>query len=74
MPTTQRPRDHVSRQIRAALAADRRTQSELAAMLGISQPQVSARLNGSVCWSVDEVSKVATWLNIKPSWFMDGAA
>ena len=43
-------------------------------MLGISQPQVSARLNGSVCWSVDEVSKVATWLNIKPSWFMDGAA
>jgi len=54
----------ISTEIRACMARGHRTQSELAAELGLSQPSVSARLKGEVPWDVDELAAVASWLDI----------
>ncbi len=46
------------------MARGQRTQGELAAVLGLSQPSVSSRLKGDVAWDVDELAKVASWLDV----------
>ena len=38
--------------------------SKKAAVLGLSQPSVSSRLKGDVAWDVDELAKVASWLDV----------
>lgn len=45
--------------IRSALTRREITQQQLAAALGITQPQVSARLAGRVRWRADELATVA---------------
>lgn len=64
MPTDQSPTQVVSGEIRACMARGQRTQGELAAVLGLSQPSVSSRLKGDVAWDVDELAKVASWLDV----------
>ena len=46
------------------MATERRTQADLAEVLGVSQPQAGARLRGEVAWSVDEIAAVARWLGV----------
>lgn len=70
-PTT--ARYAVSGEIRAGLARSNRKQADLAACLGISQPQVSARLRGQVAWTVDELVAVAEFLGVTPGSLLDAA-
>ena len=74
MTKPNRPTAAVSEEIRAQLARRRHTQGELAEALGISQPQVSARLHGRIAWSVDEVAVVARWLDVPMSALIRDAA
>ena len=56
------------------MARSRRTQGDLAEALGVSQPQVSARLAGRVDWSIDELAAVSTWLDVPLSELIRDAA
>lgn len=68
------PNVAMSDEIRGQLARAHRTQADLAAVLGVSQPQVSARMRGDVPWRVDELLKVAEWLDVAPSVLLGTAA
>lgn len=50
--------------VRAEMARRRRTQRQLAEVLGISQTQVSRRLLGEISFNVDELALVATFLGM----------
>lgn len=52
--------------VRAELARHRKSQGDLAAALGVSRSYVSRRLMGEVAFDVDEVSRIAEWLQISP--------
>lgn len=62
--TTAASEDTINSAIRAEMARRRVTQGTLAEGLGISQAQVSARLNGSVDWRWPEVRAVSRILGI----------
>jgi len=64
----------VSGEIRACMARGQHTQGELATVLGLSQPSVSSRLKGDVAWDVDELAKVAQWLDVSLSELIASAA
>ena len=53
--------------IRAELARRGMRQRGLAALLGLSQPSVSARLSGAAEWRVSEIQAVARALGIRIS-------
>lgn len=74
MANEHRPNDVVSGEVRACMARSRRTQGDLAEALGVSQPQVSARLAGRVDWSIDELAAVSTWLDVPLSELIRDAA
>ena len=63
----------VAGEIRAELARQRRTQTDLAAELGLSQPSVSQRLSGQVPMTVDEVARIADWRGVPVSVLVDAA-
>jgi len=50
--------------VRAELARAGKTQGDLASHLGISQPQVSARMRGSVEFRLSELRGIAAWLDV----------
>lgn len=50
--------------IRGLLASHRRTQAELADVLGITQSAASRRLTGRMEFSASEVLQVAEWLDV----------
>jgi len=47
-------------------------QAAVAEALGISQPQVSARLRGEVAWTVDELAVVCGLLGVELGWVVAG--
>lgn len=53
--------------IRAEMARKRKTQTQLAAMLGLSQSGVSERLNGRVEFSASQLYRVSEWLDVSVS-------
>lgn len=57
--TRQRTSDVASREVRAWAARLGMRQRQLSEILGISQPQVSARLNGHLPWNLDEIDVLA---------------
>jgi len=59
---------------RAEMARRRVTQQRLAHRLGISQQGVSARLNGRVAFSVDELVAVADELGVTPAALLERSA
>lgn len=50
---------HVACEVRAEMARQRMTQRDVAAVLGISQPQVTARLQGRVEFRTSELDRLA---------------
>ena len=50
--------------IRAEMARQRRTQQDVALLLGVSQTAVSRRLTGSIPFDVSELLTVARWLGV----------
>lgn len=61
MPSTM---DATTANIRAELARANKTQSDLAAKLGISQAQVSKRLQGRIPWRLDELVATSDLLGV----------
>ena len=50
--------------IRAEMARKRKRQADLAALLGIAQSGVSARMNGKVPFDLHELFLIADWLGV----------
>ncbi len=67
-PETARKRtaDVVSAEVRAWTARLGLRQKHLSEILKISQPQVSARLNGHLPWNTDEIDALADAFGIEP--------
>lgn len=61
------PINRLNATIRAEMARQRITQTELAVALSIPQTQVSARLRGAVEWRVTELLGVAELLGVPAS-------
>lgn len=53
--------------VRGLLASHRRTQRELAQVLGISQSNVSKRLTGVSEFNASDVLAIAAWLDVDPA-------
>jgi len=56
--------NRAARQIRGLMAEQRKKGRELAHLLGISQQSASRRMNGETPFNVDELEKIARWLNV----------
>lgn len=54
----------IAAEVRAALARHQKTQDDLAAVLGIVQPAVSARLTGNRSFRAEEIAAIAHWLDM----------
>lgn len=54
----------VGSEIALLLHIRKRTRLELAALLGVSPQTITRRLNGDIPLDLDEVAKVAAWLNV----------
>lgn len=57
-------RERVAAEVRAEMARQRRTQTELAEHLDMSQQAVSRRMTGELAWDVDEITDIADWLGV----------
>lgn len=53
--------------VRGLLASHRRTQRQLASVLGITQSSVSKRLTGQAEFSASELLAIAAWLQVEPA-------
>lgn len=60
----------VGANVRAEMARRRVHQRQVADVLGISQPQVSERLQGRVAFDVVEIEKLATFLDVPVTRFL----
>jgi transcriptional regulator with XRE-family HTH domain len=56
--------DRVAAQIRALMAARRRTSGELGQALGISQSAASRRMVGDGTFTLDQIQQAADWLGV----------
>ena len=62
--------ERVTSEIRAEIARQQRRQSDLVDILEVSQSGVSARLNGRIDLTLNELVAIADWLGVDPSdWF-----
>lgn len=57
--------------IRAAMAYSRRTTAMLAEHLTISRQAASRKMAGTTAITVDEVDRIARWLDIAPATLLD---
>jgi len=64
----------VGANVRAEMARRRITQDRVADLLGISQPQVSKRLNGDIAFDVVELDKLADLLGIPAATLLERVA
>lgn len=60
----------VSANLRVYMALRRQTHEDVAAVLGLTRPAVSARLNGRTAWSLDDVDKLAGHYGVTPATFL----
>lgn len=58
------PAQRVGASVRAEMARRRKSQADLAALLGTSQAAVSRRLSGAVAFDVDELTVIAEHLGV----------
>jgi transcriptional regulator with XRE-family HTH domain len=64
----------VESKLRAAMAGKGVRQSDLAALLGITQAQISARIRGTIEWRVSELQAVARHLGVPVTELIDEPA
>lgn len=64
----------VSAVLRALLAARRVTQEEVADVLGVTRPAISARLAGVTTWKVGEVAALARHFGLSVADFVEPGA
>ena len=65
---------HVAANIRAELARQRRPQSELVTLLGLSPSAVSRRLSGQQSFELDEVEAIAGLFGVPVADLLPGVA
>ena len=63
----------VAGEVRALVARNRTRQSELCALLGLSQGSVSLRLSGRVPFTVEEIVQVASYFDVQPGQMLQAA-
>lgn len=63
----------VGANVKAEMARRGVSQTTLAAVLGVTQPQVSARLRGVVAFNVNELHAVADFLGVPIEALLDGS-
>lgn len=63
--------DRVAAEVRAELARRQMTQQDLAAIVGMSQASVSERLRGKTMFTLDDIERFATALEVHPAVFLD---
>lgn len=73
-PNTREFHMRVAAEIRAEMARQHKLQRELGAALGLSQPQVGKRLRGTIPFDVAELDRVAEFLGVDLSSFLERAA
>lgn len=56
--------ERVTTAVRMLVAARRQRQEDLAAVLGVTQPSVSAKMRGRARWSVDDLDKLAEHFDV----------
>lgn len=56
--------ERIAAEVRAEMARQRRTASELAQAVGISAHTAGRRLNGAIPFSIPEMDAVARWLGV----------
>lgn len=61
-------------EVRAEAARQRKTQGDLALVLGISAAQVGKRLNGQIAFDVVELEKLARYFGVPVTQFIARAA
>lgn len=54
----------ITGEVLALMGRNRVSQTKLARAIGMSQPQLSERLNGQVSWRVHELEAVAAYFNV----------
>ncbi len=54
----------VAAEVRAEMARQHMTQTRLAEVMGISQPQVGQRLKGQIAFDTDELERIADALGV----------
>lgn len=59
--------DKVAAEVRAALGRFQLKQLDLAAVLGVTQTQVSRRLRGEVPFTLRDVDAIAEWFSTSPA-------
>ena len=64
-PTSLKLSQVVHANIRAELARVGRTRVELQRHFDEKPAWMQRRFNGEVAWSIDEIEKIAKWLNVK---------
>lgn len=65
--TRQAASEAVASEVRAEMGRQRKTQADLAGVLGIYPQTAARRLDGSVPFDVIELATVARWLGLKTS-------
>ncbi len=65
------PSERVAATIRAELARRRKTQSDLATALGMARSALHRRLNGDQSLTVDELHKIAKYLDLSASYLIE---
>lgn len=63
--------DHVAGEVRAELGRRHQSQRALASALGWTEVRLGRRLNGQVAWSVDDIERIASVLDIPRSQLLD---
>jgi transcriptional regulator with XRE-family HTH domain len=63
-PTTQGLTLRVAAEVRAEVARQRLTHKRLAELLGLSQPQITKRLNGVIAMNTTELDRIAEALGV----------
>lgn len=64
----------IAAEVRAELARQRKTHTELAGVIGVDQGSASLRVQGQRSFRAEELVLVAEWLGVPVSQFLSGVA
>ena len=67
------PRQRIAAEIRAEIARQKKTQREVAAMLGMTLPSIQFRLSGERSFRAEEIAALAEKLRVPVTQFLETA-
>jgi transcriptional regulator with XRE-family HTH domain len=72
--TDDAPRKRIAAEIRAEIARQKKTQRDVAAMLGMTLPSIQFRLSGERSFRAEEIAALAEKLGVPVDQFLSAAA